>query len=408
MSKRILMIAYACDPEGTGEHWLGWGWVLEAAKYGQVDLVTTPKARATILSHLGSNHQIRPHFVEISPFLRRISEKLGGFAAWVRKYAWQRQAWKRVRQLHADEPFDIVHQTTFHTFRIPFLAAQLPIPSVWGPIAGGESVPPGFGRFLDSQRGSEALRAIANRISLWIPSVRKSLCNSSVIWASNGVTADFLGEFGAGKTMIVHPNALRIEDADAPQLTGPAPDAPFTLLYVGNCVETRALPIVLEALQSAQLKCQWRLQIVGTGPAISNWKKQVQRMRLCANVEFIGPVQRSLLDVYYSNAHVLVFPAMRDAGGSALLEAMSKGLPVACLDWGGPGEMVDEGSGLRIPVTSPEATVTAFARGLERLAIDNEWRQQLACNGLARARTCFKWEAKGEILRQTYNDLISQ
>ena len=51
--------------------------------------------------------------------------------------------------------FDIVHQTTFHTFRIPFLAAGWQeCQRVWGPVAGGESCPPGFGpwRFHGGRR----------------------------------------------------------------------------------------------------------------------------------------------------------------------------------------------------------------------------------------------------------------
>src|SRR5712675_605944 len=47
---RVLMIAYACDPNGGGEHLLGWGWAEAASKKFQVDLITTPKARAAVES----------------------------------------------------------------------------------------------------------------------------------------------------------------------------------------------------------------------------------------------------------------------------------------------------------------------------------------------------------------------
>ena len=35
-------------PKEAGEHWLGWGWAEQAAHSCQVDLVTTPKARADV------------------------------------------------------------------------------------------------------------------------------------------------------------------------------------------------------------------------------------------------------------------------------------------------------------------------------------------------------------------------
>ncbi len=48
---KVLMIAYGCDPEGTGEHWLGWGWAEQAAHRYRVFLLTTPKARAAVERH---------------------------------------------------------------------------------------------------------------------------------------------------------------------------------------------------------------------------------------------------------------------------------------------------------------------------------------------------------------------
>ena len=64
MKPRVLMIAYACNPEGGGEHWLGWGWAEEAAKDYSVHLLTTTNHRAQIEKH-ASPHGITPHFVSL-------------------------------------------------------------------------------------------------------------------------------------------------------------------------------------------------------------------------------------------------------------------------------------------------------------------------------------------------------
>src|SRR5437660_6853166 len=117
---RVLMIAYACDPGGSGEHWLGWGWAEQAAHSYQVDLITTPKARGAIESSARSLG-ITPHFVEGAAALRKITEVTGG--SWLRKLAWQKRAARQAAELHRQKPFQLVHQTTFHSFRMPFLAA---------------------------------------------------------------------------------------------------------------------------------------------------------------------------------------------------------------------------------------------------------------------------------------------
>ena len=403
---RVLMIAYACDPRGTGEHWLGWGWAEQAAHSYEVELVTTPKARAAV-EESSRAAGITPHFIDVPEWLRPAAD--WGWAGWSRKLAWQKRVTGLARELHRRKPISLVHQTTFHTFRVPFLAAGLGIPSVWGPIAGGEHVPPGFARYLGRARWTENGRNLANRFWLRTPSVQRSLRQASALFVSNRTTLHFLPAFCHAKYQLVSPNALRIEDErQARPLAGAAvKDAVFRLLYVGNCVATRAIPLVLEALQQSGLP-DYELAVIGGGPALDHWKQRAAELGLSARVRFVGKVPHAQLDGYYARADALVFPALRDSGGSALLEAMARYVPVICLDWGGPGEMVDDCSGIKVPVSTPAETSRAFGAALVRLQREPSLRAALAMAARARAETHFRWEAKRQLLEATYGRLIRQ
>jgi glycosyltransferase involved in cell wall biosynthesis len=406
MKPRVLMIAYACDPRGGGEHWLGWGWAEQASHSFRVDLVTTPKARAAV-EESSRALGITPHFVDVPAWLKPAADL--GWAGWTRKLAWQKRVARLARELHQREPIALVHQTTFHTYRVPFLAAELGIPSVWGPIAGGEHVPRGFERYLGRARWAEKGRNLANRFWLQAPSVKRSLRQASVLYVSNRTTLNFLPAGCHPKCRIVSPNALRPDDErqvrppPAASAEGPA----FRLLYVGNCVATRAIPLVLEALQQSGLP-DYELVVVGGGPALSDWKQRAAVLGLGEKVRFVGKVPYSQVQGYYATADALVFPALRDSGGSALLEAMARYVPVICLDWGGPGEMLDEQSGIKVPVTTPEATSRAFAAALARLHREPPLRAALAQAARARADALFRWEAKRQTLEATYRALIPQ
>ncbi|HOC56609.1 MAG TPA: hypothetical protein PKI20_13385 [Verrucomicrobiota bacterium] len=177
MKPRVLMSAYACNPRGSGEHWLGWGWAEAAAHSHEVELVTTPKARAAVEEGARAAGII-PHFVDVPEWLRPLADP--GWASWSRKLAWQQRVARLARELHQERKISLVHQTTFHTFRVPFLAAGLGIPSVCGPIAGGEHVPPGFDRCLGPARRAEKGRNLANRFWLRTPAVQRSLRQASV------------------------------------------------------------------------------------------------------------------------------------------------------------------------------------------------------------------------------------
>jgi len=402
MKRRVLMIAYACDPKGAGEHWLGWGWAEQAAQNYQVDLITTPKARAAVETACQSLG-ITPHFVEVPKLTRKLSEMLG--ASWWRKLAWQKKVAQLAERLHREKPFDVVHQTTFHTFRSPFPATSLGIPSVWGPIAGGEYVPPGFEKYLGPAKFSEASRKLINRAWLRLPSIQRSLRDASALFVSNQTTLKFLPRQVHSKCMVVPPNALRpFDEQFLPASDQKKTDHIFHLIYVGNCVATRAIPLVFDALIESGLQ-NYKFTIVGAGPALSHWQELARRMHLESQVVFAGRVAHEQLQTFFSQADALVFPALRDSGGSALLEAMARYLPVVCLDWGGPGEMIDLESGLKVPVTTPTATVRNFAEGLRRLSAGPELRRALAVAARARAEKLFRWQAKRLLLEATYERL---
>lgn len=392
------MIAFACNPVGIGEHWLGWGWAEEAAKSCDVTLLTWDR-RAKEVEQAAPAAGLRAVCVGVPGWVNTVGDR-SGLGRWLRQIVWHRRAYAVAARLHAERPFVLAHQTTFHTFRIPFRAAGLGIPAVWGPIAGGEASPPGFGPWLGELRMGEAARKVMNRLALAQPGVRRSLRLAQAIFVSNHTTLNFLPAWCRQRCIVVPPNALREEPALPPVRTRES-GAPLNLLFVGNCVATRAIPLVLEALGRVPA-LPWLLTVVGAGAALEDWKKFAARKGLAEKVNFTGAVPRGELPGYYTRADVFVFPALRDSGGSGLLEAMSFGLPVVCCDWGGPAEMVNESSGIKVSVDDPETAIKGFAAACERLHADPGWRKALGEAGFKRVKEEFSWRKKREVLEATY------
>jgi glycosyltransferase involved in cell wall biosynthesis len=402
------MIAYACNPRGSGEHWLGWGWVEQAARAYHVDLITTTNNQGPVTER-ARECGVVPHFVALPGWLRKLTSHTGDAGAWLRKIAWQFRAARLASQLHRETPFALVHQTTFHTFRVPFLAQRLNIPSVWGPIAGGEYVPPGFSKYLNKAKFSESCRKLVNKLWLQFPPIKTSLRRASAIFVSNRTTLEFLPADIRWKCQIVPPNALRPEDEKAEPLP-PKPareGSTLLLLYVGNCVATRAIPLVFDALIQSGLR-DYKFTVIGDGPALKDWKQMAVDLGISDMIEFTGKVPYEKLPSYYESADALVFPALRDSGGSALLEAMSRNLPVICLDWAGPGEMVDDQSGIKIPVDNPSSTIKALGEAFVRLKADPSLGASLADFAFKRSQSLFRWEAKFQLLQSCYERLLTR
>jgi glycosyltransferase involved in cell wall biosynthesis len=137
--------------------------------------------------------------------------------------------------------------------------------------------------------------------------------------------------------------------------------------------------------------------IVGEGPMHSALKAQVDQLGLNSNIHFVGRVPQDELFRRYTEFDVLLFPSLHDSGGNVVIEALSFGLPVICLDLGGPSCFVDASCGVVVPAhhaTESEVTV-ALSRALKNMLDDAAWHQQLSINALARAND-LTWERQIE------------
>ena len=88
-------------------------------------------------------------------------------------------------------------------------------------------------------------------------------------------------------------------------------------------------------------------------------------------------------------------PSLRDSGGFVILEAMSFGLPVATLDLGGPGIIVDNDCGIKIDVSnkSENQIVLELASKINNLSKSNEKIFYKKRKSLERIKI-FSWEQK--------------
>lgn len=165
------------------------------------------------------------------------------------------------------------------------------------------------------------------------------------------------------------------------------PDRPFTVGYIGRIVPAKGVDLLLRAL--AGLDGDWRLRLVGGGPALGEMRALAGALGIADRAAFVGQLPSSELPAQYGEIDVLVLPSLtqdnwKEQFGRVLVEAMASGVPVIGSDSGSiPGVIGDAG------LIVPEGDAVALTRVIRDVKDRAALRADLAERGRARFLSTF-------------------
>jgi len=398
---KILLSAYACEPGIGSEPGVGWHWALELAGLGHETWVLTrannrPRIEAALAERPppASN----PHFLYYD---------LPAWARWWKKgrrgihlyyLLWQWGAYRLARKVHARARFNIAHHVTFVSVHQPSFMGNLGIPFVFGPVAGGEAAPWRL-RFGYGVRGwiIDGLRDLSNLLIRIDPFMRHTFRQARLIFVTSEQTRAYLPKRHWVKTRVQL--AIGSAGAAVPTSTDTSPvqvrGSGLRLLYVGHFLYWKGMHLGLPAFAGLlESHPDARLTLVGDGPEERRWRTLAAAVGVDRNIEWLPWLPQDDLLKIYARHDVLLFPSLRDSGGMVVLEALSHGLPVVCLDLGGPGVIVDETCGrvVSTPGKASAAVVSGLTEALTALADDPAVMTRLSRGTGARTRR-FDWRA---------------
>jgi glycosyltransferase involved in cell wall biosynthesis len=125
-------------------------------------------------------------------------------------------------------------------------------------------------------------------------------------------------------------------------------------------------------------------------------RAHAQRVGVGADVRFLGWVSGAELEGLWAIAGAFAFPSLYEGFGLPVLEAMARGVPVACSDAASLPEVAGHAALLFDP--HDEA---AIAAAVERLLLDSALAEQLRRAGGARVAE-FSWERTARLTLESY------
>jgi len=406
---KILISAYACEPDKGSEPGVGWNWVNQICRFAdEVWVITRANNKYVIEKTLEEKplRNVKWIYFDLPNWARLWKKGQRGIHLYY--YIWQIGIYHVARRLHREVGFDIVHHVTFVNYWMPSFLVLLNIPFIWGPVGGGESAPRNFYKsFSFRGRINEHLRDLARWLGNHETFTRITAKKASLALATTSETAVRLKKLGANRVEILSQVALPNEEI---KLLGNLPSRdvnPFRIISLGRLLHWKGFHISLQAFASFVLDFpESEYWLIGDGPERRNLEKLAKRFKVADRVHFFGSLSRSEVLRKLAKCNVLIHPSLHDSGGLVCVEAMAAGRPVICLDLGGPALQVTEETGFKIPAHSPEQVVVEMAEAMRKLAIDEALRKRMSEAARRRVKEAFSWDRRGEKIAEFYNEVL--
>ena len=403
---RILLSAFGFGPGEGSESGGAWRWAVELAKTNDVVVVTDGAGLKRIGALVDSLKPPRLTVLYYRPFWVRWLN----VSRWTSQFIfgqWQLGLLFYVRRLHKTQPFDFCQHISYGVFRQASLLGFAGPKFVFGPVGGGEDSPWRLKQSIPvGEKLREFARTLVNHLAVCNPLWRLAVSKADLVIARTPETRAWFPPSVQGRTFLaqeIGSPTMEFRTASCWQ-----EGEPIELLFAGRLLGLKGVQFALPAVNELRQRGHAvRLTIGGSGPMEAPLAAMVRALKLQAEVQFLPFLPQQELFDRYAKAHVFVFPSLRDSGGNVVLEAMAAGLPVVCLDLGGPPCFVDSSCGAVVPARDADEgqLVRRLADGIERVISSPAYWQRLHAGALKRSVE-LSWDKQIERIQARIRELF--
>jgi len=396
----VLALAPYCDGNDVGEAWCAHQWVKNLAQQANVTLLTLQRP-----GHVAASEQL-PDVKVIAWAERYAPQPFDRLASMLKPsyihFYKQARHWIKTT-LASGRRFDIAHQFSPVALRYPSPLSDFSIPYVIGPQGGSLDTPAGFVTECHTSAWYTRLRRLDNWRLRHDPTLRRTYQNAAAVLGVAPYVGELIAPTSPQRFEVI--SELGIYDL-APRNSRPRSHEAFRLLHVGRAVRTKGLRDSVRALAMLPHDLLVHLDVAGQGEELTLCRREAARLGVADKIAFHGQIDRAEVENLYGRADAFLFPSFREPSGSVIFEAMRYGLPVITTNRGGPGFVIDDSCGIRVPAVTPEQLPRDLATSISRIARGNALHKRLSIGAHERIRQIGLWTKKIHWLLDLYNELI--
>lgn len=417
---RVLVIAEAANPEWVSVPLVGWSLAQALSGVAETHIVTQIRNREAFLrAGLSEGEDFTAIDSEaIARPLNRLSNvlRMGKGKGWTMVTAinavsypyFEHLVWKRFGPAIRAGDYDIVHRVTplTPTTVSPIAAkcARAGVPFIVGPLNGGVPWPKGFD--AERRREREWLSYIRGVYKV-LPGRRRMYRNTAAIVTGSRHTQSEIPAAFQNKTVWLPENAIdtaRFNRVAAPHQDG----GPLRGVFIGRLVPYKGADMLIEAAAPLLQDGRLRLDIIGDGPMQGALETQARAIGAGDAVVFHGQLNHAAVQDVAVESQLLTFPSIREFGGGVVLEAMALGVVPVIVDYAGPGELVDDEVGYKIPLGDRASIIAGLRAQLETISADPSELETKSTAARDRIANTYTWQAKARQVAEIYDWVLGR
>ena len=403
--KHVLVVAYACEPNKTSEPGVGWNLTKEISKKYKTTVLTRKNNQKNIESEKKDErtfiyYDLPSFFLKMKKILPLGTQLYFLFWQWGAYF----YAKKHIKNFESD--IDLVHHLTFGISWTSPPSFILNKKFIWGPIGGGDIAPLSLFKELDyKSKLQESIYFLLNKLGRYSPFsylIRKNA--DAIIFRTESLKSNFKRTSTNILPIISETASVEIEIKP--------PKKHNTFIYalsIGRMIYGKETMLSVKGFHEYLKRGgKGKLELLGAGYDFERVKNYIKEHKLEQHIIARGFVSGDVVHQKLSEASVLLHPSFREGGSWAIMEAMTYGLPVVCLNRSGPKDMVTKECGILIDTHSQNQVIDDIANSLMQLSSKKDLFEKLSKNAQKRIQTQYTWQKRGEQIAEIYEMVLNK
>lgn len=415
--KKVLLCAYACEPNKGSEPGVGWDTSINLAKYDSTSeyFVITRKNNKKAIESKGYPKNLNFLYYEL-PFFFLFIKRKGSF---IRTYYYLWMLGVVMKLWNKRNNFNIIHHLTFVNDWLPSLFILLKTKKnyfIWGSIGSHSQVESKF-LFTKKQKITEALRIFLQGffrtfdLLFW-----RCKSKSDIIIGINDNVKNKLKLKGnqLNKFRSIPAIAIDISQIKSIKPIERRTENTFNIISVGRLMYIKNFRLAIISFANflnklpPKERSKVQLTIIGDGTLKNELIVLAKNLKINNKINFVGHISQIEVMQQFQNSDVFLFPTMESAG-FVVLEAMFNSLPIVALDYGGPKQFIIDNKENQLVSTkgSIEDIAINISEKLINFYTNPNLAREIGFSNNQVVKNNFTWKHKADSILNIYSQLLN-